>query len=104
MPALVLLGGLAIHTAVATSLVIIALKSFSGFYKYLDVLGSQDLALDWKILLIVTALGVAGSVAGAKIASRMPQQRLKRGFGYFLIVMGLYILARSAPELLQLAT
>ena len=104
VPALVLLGGLAIHTAVATSLVIIALKSFSGFYKYLDVLGSQDLALDWKILLIVTALGVAGSVAGAKIASRMPQQRLKRGFGYFLIVMGLYILARSAPELLQLAT
>lgn len=104
VPALVLLGGLAIHKAVATSLVIIALKSYSGFYKYLDVLGSQDLALDWQILLIVTALGIAGSVAGAKIAGRMPQQGLKRGFGYFLIVMGLYILARSAPELAKLAT
>ncbi len=51
----------------------------------------------------MTALGIAGSVAGAKIAGRMPQQRLKRGFGYFLIVMGVYILARSVPEVLRLA-
>ena len=100
VPALVLLGGLAIHNAVATSLVIIALKSYSGFYKYIDVLDQQGLALDWRTLLVVTALGVAGSYAGAKIAYRMPQQKLKRGFGYFLIVMGIYILARSLPEAL----
>ena len=99
VPALVLLGGLAIHTAVATSLVIIALKSYSGFVKYLDVLNQQNLELDWSILGIVTA----GSVVGAKIANRMPQKSLQRGFGYFLIVMGLYILARSVPEVLQLA-
>ena len=103
VPALVLLGGLAVHTAVATSLVIIALKSFSGFVKYIDVLEGQDLQLDWQVLAIVTVLGIAGSVAGAKIASRMPQQQLKRGFGYFLIVMGVYILARSVPEVVQLA-
>ena len=102
VPALVLLGGLPIHTAVATSLVIIALKSFSGFAKYLDVLGVQGLMLDWPVLLVVTALGVAGSLAGAHIASRMPQQQLKKGFGLFLIVMGVYILARSAPEVLAL--
>ena len=103
VPALVLLGGLAIHTAVATSLVIIALKSYSGFIKYVDVLEGQGLQLDWQVLGIVTALGIAGSVVGAKIASRMPQQKLKRGFGYFLIVMGVYILARSVPQVLQLA-
>lgn len=103
VPALVLLGGLAIHTAVATSLVIIALKSYSGFIKYLDVLDAQGLMLDWNVLMIVTALGIAGSIAGAKIANRIPQQRLKRGFGYFLIVMGVYILARSVPQVLQFA-
>ena len=103
VPALVLLGGLTIHTAVATSLVIIALKSYSGFAKYLDVLQAQNLKLDWEILGIVTVLGIAGSIAGAKVARRMPQQHLKRGFGYFLVVMGVYILARSAPEVLQLA-
>jgi uncharacterized membrane protein YfcA len=102
VPALVLLGGLTIHKAVATSLVIIALKSYSGFAKYLDVLDVQGLVLDWTVLLSVTALGVLGSLAGTRIASRMPQRQLKKGFGIFLIVMGVYILARSAPAVLQL--
>ena len=102
VPALVLLGGLAIHNAVATSLVIIALKSSSGFFKYLDVLDQQNLVLDWHTLLLVTGLGFVGSIAGAKIARRVPQDNLKKWFGYFLIVMGIYILARSVPEALGL--
>lgn len=102
VPALVLLGGLQIHKAVATSLLIIALKSYSGFYKYLDVLSQQELELDWRTLMIVTALGIIGSFAGAKIANRVPQDKLKKGFGYFLIVMGIYILARSVPKVMEL--
>jgi len=102
VPALVLLGGLSMHQAVATSLVIIALKSYSGFYKYLDVLHEQDLNLDWTVLGIVTILGIGGSVVGGHLARRMRQDKLKRWFGYFLIVMGLYILARSLPEALGL--
>jgi uncharacterized membrane protein YfcA len=104
VPALVLLGGLSMHQAVATSLVIIALKSYSGFYKYLDVLREQDLSLDWAVLGIVTILGIGGSFVGGRLARRMPQDKLKRWFGYFLIVMGLYILARSLPEALGLQT
>lgn len=102
VPALVLLGGLGIHAAVATSLVIIALKSYSGFYKYIEVLEQQDLHLDWRTLLVVTVLGVVGSYGGAKFAKRMPQDQLQRWFGYFLIVMGIYILVRSGPEALGL--
>ena len=102
VPALVLLGGLGMHQAVATSLVIIALKSFSGFYKYLDVLEKQSLELDWNTLLIVTALGIAGSFAGSRLARRLPQDKLKRWFGYFLIAMGIYILAKSGPAALGL--
>ncbi|MDH4108034.1 MAG: sulfite exporter TauE/SafE family protein [Gammaproteobacteria bacterium] len=104
VPALVLLGGLPMHRAVATSLFIIALKSYSGFYKYLDVLERQSLELDWRTLFVVTALGVAGSFAGGFMANRLPQATLKRGFGYFLIVMGIYILWRSLPGALGLAT
>jgi uncharacterized membrane protein YfcA len=104
VPALVLLGGLPIHTAVATSLVIIALKSYSGFYKYLDVLDTQNLELDWPTLMLVTALGIAGSFGGAKIAKRLPQEKLKKGFGLFLIVMGIYILARSIPQVMKLVS
>jgi uncharacterized membrane protein YfcA len=100
VPALVLLGGMAMHRAVATSLVIIALKSYSGFYKYTEVLDAQNLDLDWNTLLIVTGLGIAGSLAGGKIANRVPQNALKKGFGVFLIVMGVYILFRSLPDAL----
>jgi len=83
--------------AVATSLVVIALKSFSGFYKYLDVLGQLGLDLDWVTLVVVTGLGIAGSFAGSYFAKRIDQDRLKKGFGYFLIVMGIYILINNAP-------
>jgi uncharacterized membrane protein YfcA len=102
VPALVLLGGLTMHQAVATSLVVIALKSFSGFYKYLDVLEQQSLSLDWNTLLLITGLGIAGSFAGSYLAKRVPQDKLKTWFGYFLIVMGAYILVRSAPAALGL--
>ena len=100
VPALVLLGGMAMHRAVATSLVIIALKSYSGFYKYMDVLEDQNLELDWNTLMIVTGLGIAGSLVGGKLANRLPQNTLKKSFGIFLIVMGFYILIRSAPDAL----
>ena len=100
VPALVLLGGLSMHQAVATSLVIIALKSFSGFIKYLDVLAQQSLELDWPTLLLVTGLGIVGSFAGSQLARRVPQQKLKTGFAYFLIAMGIFILVQTAPAVL----
>lgn len=102
VPALVLLGGLSMRKAVATSLLIIAMKSYSGFYKYIAVLEAQSLELDWNTLLVVTGLGIVGSFAGARMAHRVPQDKLKKGFGVFLIVMGIYILARSLPDVLGL--
>lgn len=98
VPALVLLGGLSMHRAVATSLVIIALKSFTGFWKYLDILDQQGLSLDWSVIAVVTALGVVGSFAGSRIAGRVDQHKLRKVFGLFLIVMGVYILIRTLPS------
>jgi uncharacterized membrane protein YfcA len=97
VPALVLLGGLTMHRAVATSLVIIALKSFTGFWKYLDVLDQQGLLLDWNVIAIVTAIGVVGSFLGSRIAGRVDQDKLRKVFGLFLIVMGIFILLRTLP-------
>jgi uncharacterized membrane protein YfcA len=98
VPALVLLGGLSMHRAVATSLIIIALKSFTGFWKYLDVLDQQGLVLDWNVIAVVTALGVVGSFAGSRIAGLVDQEKLKKVFGLFLIIMGIYILVRTLPS------
>jgi uncharacterized membrane protein YfcA len=100
VPALVLLGGLSMHRAVATSLAIIALKSFSGFIKYLDVLADSGQQLDWSVLAQVTALGVAGSLLGHRLARRLPHEHLKRGFGVFLIAMAVFIIWRNLPVLM----
>ena len=99
VPALVLLGGLGMHSAVATSLAIIALKSFAGFWKYIDVLDDRGLELDWAVLVTVTLLGIIGSMAGNRLAVRLPHARLKRGFGVFLIFMGVFIIWRNLPGL-----
>lgn len=103
VPALVLLGGLTMRQAVASSLVIIALKSFSGFFKYIDVLQQQGLQLDWSTLMLVTGLGIAGSFAGSYFATRIAQDKLRKAFGLFLIIMGVYILIQSVPVVLGLA-
>lgn len=68
------------------------------------LLGQDEKTAIAGSLLLVTALGIVGSFGGAKIANLTPQDKLKKGFGYFLVVMGIYILARSTPQLLELAT
>lgn len=99
LPALVLLGGLAMHRAIGTSLWIIALKSFSGFAKYVSVLGAAGLTLDWRLIGIFTAVGAGGSLVGQQLAGRLPQQKLKKVFSVFLVLMGVFIVARTAPGL-----
>lgn len=88
VPALVLLGGLPMEIAVGTSLVVIAMKSFAGLAGHL---GHVD--LDWPVTLAVTAAAVAGSFAGGALAGRIPPDRLRRGFGVFVLVMAAFMLA-----------
>jgi uncharacterized membrane protein YfcA len=92
VPALVLLGGLEMHAAVGTSLVIIAAKSFSGFAEYLNVLDELGLTLDWNVLLTFVALGAVGSFAGTQLGSRIPQAALRKAFSGVLAVMAAAIL------------
>ena len=100
IPALVLLGGLPMGLAVGSSLLIIAAKSFVGFFKYLGVLGEQGLSVDWSLILIFTAIGIAGSFLGARLGQRIAGERLKKGFAVFLVLMGAYVLATNVPKVL----
>lgn len=92
VPALVLLGGLSMHLAIGTSLLIIAMKSFSGFFKYIDVLEQMDLSVNWELVLIFTLIGTVGSFVGKAIGSKVSGDKLKRGFAIFLLFMGAYII------------
>ncbi len=88
VPALVLLGGLPMRRAVGTSLVIITLKSVVGFAKYVDVLSELGLRVDWSVLALFTAFGIAGSLLGGRLSTWIPQRSLQRAFSALLVVVG----------------
>ncbi len=100
VPALVVLGGLPMRLAVGTSLVVVALKSFSGFLKYLGVVNALGGHIDWETIGIFTIVGIAGSLIGNVLSQRVNQQALKRAFAGFLVVMGLFVLGREVPHVL----
>ncbi|MEZ4361295.1 MAG: sulfite exporter TauE/SafE family protein [Kofleriaceae bacterium] len=90
VPALVLLGGLGMETAVGTSLVVIAMKSFAGFYGHL---GHVD--LDWRLTLLVTLFAVLGSFLGGRLAGKVPPTALRKGFGVFVLLMAALVLSKE---------
>lgn len=101
VPVLVLLRGLAMPTAVGTSLLIIAVNAAAGLFATLVVpvsTGTGPSGVDWSVVGLFATLGIAGSVAGSHVAGRIPQGILKRIFAVFLIVMAGYILTRQAPR------
>jgi uncharacterized membrane protein YfcA len=100
VPALVLLAGVPMASAVGTSLAIISLNAFTGFARYVGVLESQSLELDWTVLLVIATVGIAGSFAGSRLGRRLPQATLRRAFGGFLLLMGLFIAVDVAPRLI----
>lgn len=95
VPALVLLGGLALPVGVATSLVIIAMKSFVGFGKYYWVMAAEGVQFDWYIIGMMIVAGIGGSYIGAAIGRRLPKQRLQRGFALFLVAMAAIVIYQS---------
>lgn len=92
VPALVLLAGLPISLSVGTSLAIISLNSFSGFYKHLEILQSFDLTLNWSLIIIFSLIGAVGSLIGNRVGIYIPQEKLKKGFAGFLVIMAVYII------------
>ena len=90
IPALVLLAKLPMKKAVATSLLIIAVKSLIGFIG--DV---ENLEIDWQFLLIFSALSIVGIFIGVWLNNFIDGKKLKKGFGYFVLVMSIYILLKE---------
>lgn len=100
VPALFLLGGLSMHLAVGTSLVIIALKSFTGFIKYNQILGDSGLAVDWATIGVFVVMGVVGTRLGHHVGQRLSQERLRKSFAVVLMLVGILIVSKEVPGLL----
>jgi uncharacterized membrane protein YfcA len=87
IPALVILAKLPMKKAIATSLVIISIKSLVGFTG--DLLST---AIDWSFLSKIVLLATLGIIIGNYLNKKMEGAKLKKGFGYFVLVMSLIIL------------
>jgi len=94
IPALVLLCKLPMKKAVGTSLLIIAVNSIIGFT--IDL--SNDVFFDWKFLFSFTSFAVVGIVIGNKLTTKISGDRLRPFFGWFVLLMGIYVIFK---ELIQ---
>lgn len=90
IPALVLLSKLPMRQAVGTSLLIIAAKSLIGFTG--DI---SNYKMDWSLLLIVTLIAIAGIFLGNWLNHKVSAEKLKKSFGWFVLVMGVYIIVKE---------
>lgn len=88
IPALVLLVGMPMKIAVGTSLFIIAAKSLLGFIGDIQ----HQSYIDWKLLLTVSGIAIFGLFIGMSLSKKVSEKTLKKGFGYFVLIMGTFIL------------
>lgn len=90
IPALVLLIKIPMKKAIGTSLLIIALNSLIGFTGDLG-----HFVIDWKFLIIITLIAIAGVFVGGFLSKKIDGEKLKKAFGWFVLVMGIYILIKE---------
>ncbi len=90
IPALVMLAKLPMKKAVATSLLIIAIKSLIGFIGDVETMG-----IDWVFLLSFTVFSLIGIVLGVWLNKFIEGSKLKKSFGWFTLLMGIYIIIKE---------
>lgn len=91
IPALVLLGKVEMKKAIGSSLLIIAVKSLMGFTGDLH----NNVNIEWKLLIPFTLIAIGGIITGSRLSRRISNEKLKPLFGYFILIMGLIILAKE---------
>ena len=90
IPALVILSKLPMKEAIGTSLVIIAAKSLIGFFGE-----GSDTVIDWSLLTKVSAFAIVGIFIGTMLSKKIDGAKLKPAFGWFVLVMGIYIIVKE---------
>lgn len=95
VPALALLGGLPMRTAVGSSLVVITLKSLAGYAGY-----ANHVAVDWQLTAAVAGAAIVGSLVGAPLARSIPPETLRKGFAVFVLTMAVFLLFKQVMALM----
>jgi uncharacterized membrane protein YfcA len=90
IPALVNLLKTPMKVAIGTSLVIIALNSLIGFFSSVN-----HIRIDWDLLGRISAIAILGIIIGSHLSKKIDGKKLKPAFGWFILVMGIYIIIKE---------
>ena len=90
IPALVLFANLQMKRAVATSLMIISIKSLIGFIGDIG-----NIEIDWEFLLMFSILSIVGIIIGIYLSNFIDGKKIKKAFGWFVLVMAIYIIIKE---------
>jgi len=91
IPALLFLAKTPMKMAVGTSLFIVSAQSLIGFIGDLR----QEQIIDWKLIVIFTSCSIVGVFIGNYLSKKISGEKLKKSFGWFVLVMGVYIIYRE---------
>jgi uncharacterized membrane protein YfcA len=91
VPTLLIFAKTPMKMAVGTSLFIVAAQSLIGFTG--DIMSDQ--IIDWKLLEFFTLASIVGIFIGNFISKKVAEDKLKTGFGWFVLAMGIYIIIRE---------
>lgn len=90
IPALVNLLKIPMKTAIGTSLAIISLNSLIGFLSSMN-----STKIEWDVLMSIAGIAVIGIIIGAQLSKKIDGKKLKPAFGWFILVMGIYIMTKE---------
>ncbi|MBK8011899.1 MAG: sulfite exporter TauE/SafE family protein [Deltaproteobacteria bacterium] len=90
VPALALLGGLGMHQAVGTSLVVITLNAFAGLLAH-----ATHATIGGGLVWIVAGAAILGTFVGTALSRRVSQVALRKGFAVFVLVMGVFVVFKQ---------
>lgn len=91
IPALLFLAKTPMKMAVGTSLFIVSVQSLIGFIG--DIRPEQN--LNWNLIITFTACSIIGVFIGSYLSKKIEGEKLKTGFGWFVLAMGIYIIIKE---------
>lgn len=91
VPVLMFFVRLNFKKAIGTSLCIIAINSLVGFAG-----NASSLTIDWKFLGGISAIAIVGILLGSQVATKIPVNKLKTGFGWFTLSVGLFVFLKES--------
>lgn len=95
VPLLVALTGVSMARAIASSLVIIALISFTGFISYLNILFNNGQTINYLLICELIIAALVAMILSQKIRNKLSEVKLRLVFSLLLLVMTVFMLNKQ---------